>query len=330
MYKLLYVLTCNENNLYCEQCILSIKTAKKYSPNTQISLLIDNNTKEIISGSKSKKQIFSIVDEVISVPTPKGFSGMETSRFLKTKMREFVKGDFLYIDSDTIVCSPLDDIEQVPYDLGAVLDQHMFLSQNIHVEVFRQHIVKISGLKELAECEYYFNGGVLWVKDNELCHKFFDDWNKNWMMSRSKGIKTDMPALMLTNYQNKNAIQELNGMWNCQVWFAANYLSKAKIIHYFSSIGDFTGGYNLFNVDLPLKIKRGEELNQCDWSLIENARNAFPSPNAIITGDDYEIYRSSLCGLLRALYRKKKIFIFLDKVLHYVRIVRANIMLKRK
>ena len=328
MFKLLYVLVSTDKDLYCEQCLVSILSAKRNSPNTKITLLLDDVTADNLKKNKVRKIIFEQIDECVCIPRPLGFSGMETSRFLKTKMREFIKGDFLYVDSDTIIASPLDDIERVPFDLGAVLDQHMFLSQSTHAIISRQHIVKVSGIKELGLCERYFNGGVLWVRDIESNYKFFDDWNKNWMMSRMKGVKTDMPALMLTNYQNQNQICELGGEWNCQVWFGVNYLSKAKIIHYFTSIEAFTGGYGKFSVDLPEKIKRGELLDEQDWMVIQNARCAFPSPNAIITGNDYEIYRSSLCGILRALYRKKRIFDFLEKMLVGVRIFRATILRK--
>lgn len=328
MSKILYVLVSSDRDLYAEQCILSIMSAKKNSPKSTISLLIDDETKTNIKNSETRSKILDLVDECVSVPRPTSFSGMETSRYLKTKMREFVKGDFLYIDSDTIVCDSLDEIDNTPFDLGAVLDEHMLLSQSTHAIISRQHIALVSGIRELTLCEHYFNGGVLWVRDCALCHSFFDDWNKNWMMSRSKGIKTDMPALMLTNYQNKNAIHELNGVWNCQVWFAANYLPKAKIVHYFTSMGNFTGGYSQFNNELPRKIKKGEKLTQQDWELIQNARSAFPSPNAIITGDDYEIYRSSLSGVLRALYRRRKLFEFFEKILYGIRIIRAKIILK--
>lgn len=328
MYKLLYVLVSTDKDLYCEQCMISIMSARRNSPKSKIALLLDEDTEICLKNHCARKKIFDMVDECVSVPRPQNFSGMETSRYLKTSMRKFIKGDFLYIDSDTIVSSPLDDVENVSFDFGAVLDQHMNLSQSSHAIISRQHIVKVSGIKELGLCERYFNGGVLWVRDCESNYKFFEDWNKNWMMSRLKGIKTDMPALMLTNYQNENSICELGGEWNCQVWFGVNYLSKAKIIHYFTSIETFTGGYGKFSVDLPMKIKRGELLDEQDWTLIQNARCAFPSPNAIITGSDYEIYRSSLCGILRALYRKKRIFDFLEKMLVGVRIFRANILRK--
>ncbi len=330
MYKLLYTLVSSEKDLYCEQCMLSIMTVKRNSPKSKISLLVDEITLLCIKKIPNRKKILDLIDEVISVPRPNDFSSMETSRFLKTSMRKHVKGDFLYIDSDTIICSPLDEIENCPFDLAGVLDQHMNLSQNTHASVFKQHILKVSGLTELTQCEKYINGGVMWVRDTEKNKLFFEDWNRNWLSSRQKGIKTDMPALMLTNFQHKDAIHELSGIWNCQVWFAANYLSNAKIIHYFSSIGDFTGGYGKFNTDLPLKIKMGQPLSDADWQIIDNARNAFPSPNAIIVGSDYEIYRSSLCGLLRALYRKRALFNFFERLLYGIRIFRAKKMLKRK
>lgn len=328
MCKILYVLVCSKNDLYCEQCMLSIMSAKKNSQGSKIALLIDDQTKFCLEQNVVKKKIFSLVDEMISAPRPQGFSGMETSRYLKTKMRDFVKGDFLYIDSDTIICESLNDISNVSIDLGAVLDQHMPLSKSTHAIVSKRHIKKVSGIDELEEYENYFNGGVLWVRDVGSNYKFFEDWHNNWMQSRLKGIKTDMPSLALANYQNNYAIKELEGVWNCQIWFGANYLSKAKIVHYFTSIDLFTGGYKSFCTDLPKKIQEGKALDECDWLLIQNARCAFPVPNAIIAGDDYEIYRSSLCGVLRFLYRKRVLFNLLEKMLYCVRLVRAKLLLK--
>ena len=241
-----------------------------------------------------------------------------------------VKGDFLYIDSDTIVCSPLDDIEKVAFDLGGVPDQHMPLSQNSHAINFKRYIEKVSGTKAPAKYDTYFNSGVLWVRDVESNYKFFKDWNEVWLRAKDKGIRLDQPSLAYANYKNDFKIKQLDGIWNCQVWFGANYLSMAKIIHYFASVDNQIGGYGKFSVEMPQKIKSGEPLNENDWDLIQNARNVFPSPNAIIAGADYEIFKSSLCGLLRALYKRKRLFGFMEFMLYSFRVLRSKILFEKK
>ncbi len=330
MYKILYVLVSSDNDLYCEQCMLSIMSVRRNSPNSKIALLLDNETKKSIEKSSSRKKIFDSIDELISVPRPNGFSGVETSRYLKTSMRQHVNGDFLFIDCDTIICDSLDEIESTPFDFGAVLDQHMPFSKNTHFVIAEQHVTKIAKSKEISRYEKYFNSGVLWVKDSPENAKLFEDWHNIWLESKKQKIKADQPSLACANYRNNFIIHEISGIWNSQVWFAANYLPKAKIIHYLSSITDITGGYNRFSITLPQKIKDGFSLDENDWKLIQNARNAFPTPNAIITGDDFEIYRSSLCGLLRSLYKKKKLFSFAERILYFIRILRAKILLGRK
>ena len=330
MYKVLYVLVSSDKDLYCEQCLLSIISARKNSPNSKITLLVDEETKDNIASNSARKKILELVDEFISIPRPNGFSGMETSRYLKTSMRKYVKGDFLFIDCDTIVCASLDDIEKSTFDFGAVLDQHMPFSKNTHFAIAEQHVMTVSKSREVCAYEKYFNSGVLWVKDTPRNLKLFEDWHGIWLDSRKKRIKTDQPALAFANFKNECMIQELSGIWNSQVWFAANYLPNAKIIHYLSSITDITGGYNRFSITLPQKIKAGLALENSDWKLIQNARNAFPSPNAIITGSDFEIYRSSLCGILRSLYKRKRVFFFLEKILYFVRVLRAKILLGRR
>lgn len=330
MYKLLYVLVSSEKDLYCEQCILSIMSAKRNSPRSKITLLIDDVTKTNIESHPSRKQIFDLVDECVSIRRPAGFSGMESSRYLKTSMRKYVRGDFLYIDSDTIVCDSLDDVDEIPYELAAVLDQHMPLSQSSHAINFRRYITKVSGSAEPCKYDKYFNSGVIWARDTESNRKFFEDWNEIWLNAKRKGIKLDQPSLAFANYKNKYAICEIDGTWNCQVWFAANYLAKAKIIHYFASIDNAEGGYNTIAVDLPKKIKQGEPLSDEDWGLIQGARSAFPSPNAIITGADYEIFKSSLCGVLRAVYKRKNVFNFFENLLYVARVLRSKLLFEKR
>jgi len=328
MYKLLYVLVSATKDLYCEQCIVSILSTKRYSPTTYISLLIDDVTEKNIRSDENRNRIFALVNECVVVNRPKGFSSMESSRFLKTKMREFIKGDFLYIDSDTIVCDSLEKIEDVPYDLAAVLDQHMPLTFNTHATVFQNHLRIVAETPEITKYDKYFNGGVLWVRDTKRNHDFFSLWNKNWMNSREKGICTDMPALAQTNYMMNFAISELTGIWNCQVWFGVNYLANAKVVHYFSSISEFSGGYNVFSEDIPNKYKQNGRLDDTDWGKIASVKSSFPIPALIIYGNDFEIYRSSLSGILRFIYRRKRIFLFLEKCLLSLRVFRSKIMLK--
>lgn len=303
-------------------------SARRNSPNSQIILLTDDLTNEYIQKHPLKKLIYDLA-HIVSVPCPPNFSAKERSRYLKTSMRHYVQGDILFIDCDTIVCAPLDEIESLNVDFGAVLDQHMQLSSSTHYYTTKKNI-ELAGdlkIKELPS-ENFFNSGVLWIRDTEDNHVFFKQWHENWLASRNRGITSDQPSLYLTNQGTSCKIKEIDGKWNCQVWFAARYLNSAKIVHYFSSMTDFTGEYSKFSVELPMKLKRGECLNESDWLLIENAKGAFPSPNAIICGNDYEIYRSSLCGVLRAVYKRKMIFRLLESILYGIRMLRSRVIQK--
>ena len=87
-----------------------------------------------------------------------------------------------------------------------------------------------------SENDFYFNSGVLFVKDTDDTHQFYEYWHSLWRKNVLKGINYDQPSLAKANELMGCKICKLDDIWNCQI--NANglpFLSKAKIIHYFAS-----------------------------------------------------------------------------------------------
>ena len=126
--KLLYVLVSNTNDIYLEQAHISICSAKYYMPDCHITLLVDDKTDKAMD--ENCRKILKNVDEYIVIPLSKDTSEHVRSRLLKCGARNYVKGDFLYIDTDTIITKPLYEIDDVGYSIAATWDSHCEFSEN--------------------------------------------------------------------------------------------------------------------------------------------------------------------------------------------------------
>ncbi|EID83946.1 hypothetical protein MSI_26560 [Treponema sp. JC4] len=132
--KYVYVLTSTEKDLYYEQCLMSVFSLRHYMPDAEIIILTDNRTNSTFKGKREK--IKKYVSSIISVDFPETAGNIERSRVLKTTIPDYISGDFLFIDCDTIICESLSDIEKFDYPVAAVLDGHVPLSEHKHKEYF--------------------------------------------------------------------------------------------------------------------------------------------------------------------------------------------------
>lgn len=230
--KIVYALVCSPSDFYLEQALLSVHSLGMYNPNVVVELVVDVITDRNLVGNRAK--IKEYVNEIHVVETPHGYNNVQKSRYLKTNLRKFVKGDFLFIDCDTIICDSLAEIDEVDADIAMVADLNgdLLLKDPNTLQKYRD-----AGFGEAIDLPY-FNSGVIYAKDTSSVHEFYADWYTNWCKSDSNGVKYDQPALCMTNADNGLMIKELAGVWNCQFKMeGSRYLREAKIMHYYSNNG---------------------------------------------------------------------------------------------
>lgn len=228
--KLLYILSSSEADTYLESALISIYSARFRMPDANITLLVDDITNDNIVGSR--KDILNFITEKIVINFDKDINFKIRSRLLKTNMRNHVSGDFLYIDCDTLIASPLNDIDNCKFDIAAVLDGHTVLKKHPVYEIFAKQSLVFN--YSFEKIENYFSGGAMYVKDSEKAGDFFDNWHENYKLGLQSGISQDEPSLAKTNFDFANIIHELPGEWNCQIRLGALYLNDLKILHFWS------------------------------------------------------------------------------------------------
>ena len=139
----------------------SLYSLRHYHPEAKVVVLVDGNTYRRITTNDKLKPLCALITELIEVDVPGEFSGVLRSRDIKTRVRNQIDGDFLYVDTDTIIAAPLDGIDSLEVkNLAMVPDIHR---ENIHDNIWNIGWVKmIYGMEITNPNLTYFNAGVLW------------------------------------------------------------------------------------------------------------------------------------------------------------------------
>ena len=307
--KIVFVTVSDENDIYLEQTLLSVLSLRKLNPKAKIYLVIDQGTD--ITICDKREAILNYIDEKVVVDVPKKYSKVQISRYLKTTLRNYVKGDYLYIDSDTIITDCLDDIDNFVGEIGMVLDYHLPLAKRLIVEPIKRRF-EITGVEWDINAQY-FNSGVMYVRDSEVSYQFYSIWHEKWKSNvESVGIHLDQPPLEYTVRKMTNVVKELDGIWNCQIMNnGLPFLYNAKIIHYFGSYSSRKSikPYIFHDKQIFLDIKKNGVISQKIEENIDNAKGAFYSTNEIVVGDEILLLKNNLHQLF---YQYPRTYSFLD------------------
>lgn len=325
--KAVYVVVSSDSDIYFEQAWVSAWSLKHYNPDMWVECVVDQDTYQQIQNGY-RKGASSVIDKFVCVNTPNTLSKKETSRWLKTKLRKLVDGDFLFIDTDTIVCDKLDDIDAFDCDVMMVPDSHCPLSQITSVKMIQDQCMRIAGRKLVDET--YFNSGVIYCKDTPKSHQLYDKWHSLWQEACKKGVVFDQKPLALI-IEGTDYVQEMSGIYNCQVRFSVQYLADAKILHFYSDRSyypDYT--HPFFGVGIYQKIKELQEITDEIKALVLHGKSLFIAPTLLIGRDELDVRNSRAFSFLLRIRQHAPFYYNIILWLSYIQNRFLSLILKLK
>jgi len=307
-FTYLYVLVSKSGDTYYEQTLVSAISLRHHMPEANIVLLVDDKTEATLIDNRA--EIKKYVSSIKSIELPNSLTNVQKSRWLKTIMPELIDTDFLYIDSDTVITQPLTEIETIDVNLGAVLDKHSLLSQHCNRDLINKNVKRMGFHASVND--KHFNGGLLLVRHNDNNKKFFQTWHLLWQDSVKKGLSIDQVALAQTNYLFNGLIQELPGIWNCQVEYGVHLFTQAKILHMFVTGDLYNRRPHIFMDPQTFKDIEKKGITQNVMDIILNPMKGFKSKNQVIGGSAVDYFNTPLSRIWCLMYCKssKTRFVF--------------------
>ena len=229
--KLVFVLTCAPEATYIEQALISIWSARYHNPDAHIVLLVDDLTNELLVGKRAEVLEY-ITEKLVITFEDESATMMYRSRWIKTQVRQLVKGDLLFIDCDTIVDKSLEEIDEVEAEAAAVPESNLPIA-DFHPSLYEsmeENAKKIGW--DIAGEEYYYSSGVIYVKDTPMVHKMFQLWHQYWIGGGKIGINIDQPSLAKANIDCEHLIERIDNKWNCIMFTYPRYAKDANILHF--------------------------------------------------------------------------------------------------
>ena len=327
--QIVYVLVANEKNLYLEEMWVSIFSLRRHHPEATVKVLVDMETKEYLSRFP---QLTSMIDETVVVQTPAGYNAKQRSRQIKTTIRNVLKGDYIFIDTDTVICKPLDGIVE---DIAEMKDfKGIAAVREGHVTMKETPFPPTGTVKrifdiDISQSPLMTNSGVMFVADIPFTHEFYKRWNENWKRSCfEKGNSQDQPSLYATDCQYGYVIRELSGIYNAQVAMSLKYYADAVILHWWHM--DFIEDQSYspyFSLKIYQDLKKEGEITPQIEDLIINAKQSFVSPTMPV-GKEHILFLFSPAGkIFNRIYKEGgaaswlmlKMAKWLERIHHYTK-----------
>lgn len=254
-----YVLVSRGQDDYPSMAYLSCQALRRIHPNAKVTLLYDKASESVLS--RQYPHLLDLADERNAQPV-NDLSPKAVSRYLKVTMRQWVRGDVLYLDSDTLPVRPFSEIGDLSCDFAAVQDRtHL----NPLEPAFPSHIVPFyQQLGWPCPLPRYFNAGVLFLRDNPRTVDFSTQWHTRWLQNVALNRIDDQPSFNKAIHESTMKIVELPTSYNAMVSVHPYHARTAKIYHFFvGNLDDL--GQTLFAY-LLIKYK---ETGLIDWEAID-------------------------------------------------------------
>ena len=228
-----YVLASNGEREHRDLVLASARVLRHVDPDCRIGLALDPESAE--AATRDRVALSELFDEV-RIDRSGEPSAMERSRSIKVRLRLETRGDFCYVDSDTLAVRPLDNFPVLATGVGMVPD-------------FIPGYPRRLGPPESARAKYerigwpfpvprYFNGGVIVWLDRADAYTFAEAWHRNWRTSVAAGVPQDQPALGQTDRDLGGVVSHLPLAFNAQVSAWPGFARNAAIWHFFYSQAD--------------------------------------------------------------------------------------------
>lgn len=228
---IIYVLCGKANDIYSLMTQASIISLKHFNPEAKVTVVCDNSTHYDLCYHQDKLLQMADMIHVVTLPDR---APAENSRHLKTQLGCYFDFSFIYLDSDTLVCSKLDNLYQScsDYDIAAVPNNNASTPEK-QLPGSNKKICESNSWK--LSSHGYYNAGVVFFNTTSRSKAFSEMWHQKWLQSSATGTYLDQPAFNASIAEAEITFKSLNSVYNAQFKRRPITARNAAILHYFTT-----------------------------------------------------------------------------------------------
>ena len=229
--RIVYVVTSTGRDVFTAMTRVSAASLRMTNPSAKIVVVCDGETDRAVRAAQDP--LLGEADEWQAFETPPGDAAFR-NRFLKTSLRERISGEYLFLDSDTIVRDDLAPIFQMPGDLAAAPNHSR---ENFSGQIWSGDVATLAEMHWATNPTLYVNGGVMQVSDSEGARRLYRLWHEKWQASyRQLHKPNDQPALNAAIHESRIECARLPVRYNSQIGAYPVTMRDAAVWHYNSSL----------------------------------------------------------------------------------------------
>jgi hypothetical protein len=194
---------------YVDGACLSIHSLRRFHPSASVVCACDRPIHAYIRAAAHP--LADLVDGWIDFPDADG-GPVHRSRSIKTSLRQRIGGPFVYLDADTLVSGPLDELFASPTDVGFTVDRFFPEAPGSFPAWLRPFYDRL----EWQPTARYFSGGIFHAADTPAAAALFSAWHASWRRTVEIGIVSDQPSLNRAIATTPHAMTEYPESFN---WF---------------------------------------------------------------------------------------------------------------
>jgi len=223
-----YVLTSDGEREHRDLVLASAHVLRRVDPATTLGLALDERSAAAADRDGIR---FSEIFEHVRLDNCSEHTPLARHRSIKLRLRLETKGDFCYVDSDTLAVRALDCWPKDVPDVGMVFDCIPGAPNRKGPSEYARAMFTKIGWPYPGD--RYFNSGVSLWRDTASAHRFAEAWYRNWQTSTEAGVMQDQPALAQTDKELRSMVSVLPHMFNAQVNAWPGYARDAVFWHFF-------------------------------------------------------------------------------------------------
>src|SRR5438552_15470729 len=268
-----FVVAAKDLGLHADMAAVAALAVRRLHPRARIVVATDEPTAQAIE--RRGNALREIASDVIVYVTGNNDRRI-SSRHIKTVLRQLVKGEYLYLDSDAIAVQPLDRGWPEGGDLALARDWN---PGGISADELPQVAMLRAELGWHFQSERYFNGGVIFVRDTPAAHAFYEEWHRRWQQALSLGIRQDQPSLNSAIAAGVATVAILPDRDNWATESTAMLRGRARIFHFWAGAhgGEIPTGTLLGH--LIVRFQRDGALDEA--AIARATRDNFPWMNNV-------------------------------------------------